>query len=200
MTIEVLEPWATEHNDFLVRFLETSGEGVHHVTFKVDDVEAELERLRSHGIEPVAIDFRDPGWREMFIHPRDSHGTLIQIAQPGWKTLPMDRWLAGLPATEQHWGGQPWWDRAAMLDSDRSLDLVRMVIATPDVPGAAEFYGGLLGAAISPAGSSVDCRWDGGTIRVEPSEAGRASVARLEVTGAEWTEQTIAGTRFVAGS
>ncbi len=199
MTIELLEPWTVEHNDFLARFLDTSGEGVHHVTFKVADVEAELERLRGIGIEPVGIDFRDPEWREMFIHPRDSHGTVVQIAQAGWKPRPMEEWLAGLPDTEQHWGdGTPWWDRSVMVESGQTFDLVRLVIATPDLARAADFYGGLLGGALSDHDGVVDCRWPDGAIRLEPSGSPRPSVSRLEVAGPGWTEAVIGGVRFAS--
>lgn len=199
MTIEVLEPFGVEHNDFLERFLAAHGEGVHHVTFKVEDVEAELEHLRGLGFEPVGIDFRDPEWREMFIHPRDSHGTVVQIAQANWKPPPMDEWLAGLPGSEWYWGdGAAWWDRSAIRSADRSYQLARLVIGTPDVDAAADFYGGLLGAENVPVGSGMDCVWEDGTIRLESVTRGRASVVRLEVEGGEWEEKTVGGVRFAS--
>ncbi|MGH8976739.1 MAG: VOC family protein, partial [Acidimicrobiia bacterium] len=60
MSIELLEPWDTEHNDFLERFLTRNGEGPHHLTFKVDDLEATLLRLTEVGLTPVAVDLSQP--------------------------------------------------------------------------------------------------------------------------------------------
>ncbi|MDX1450328.1 MAG: VOC family protein, partial [Acidimicrobiia bacterium] len=135
MTVELLEPHQPENNDFLQRFVESTGGGVHHITFKTDDIVAERERLRSLGIEPVGVNFASRGWMEMFIHPKDAHGTVIQIAQSSWKPQAMDEWLAGLPDSvmifDQSETG-PWWDPEAVLTSDRVATLERVVIATPD--------------------------------------------------------------------
>jgi catechol 2,3-dioxygenase-like lactoylglutathione lyase family enzyme len=66
---------------FLARFLERRGEGLHHVTLRVSDIEAQIDRLRSGGIDPVMVDLRDQTWKEAFIHPRDARGVLIQLAE-----------------------------------------------------------------------------------------------------------------------
>jgi len=66
---------------FVSRFLDRRGEGVHHVTFKVEDLAAEVERLREGGEEPFGVSLADPHWKEAFLHPRDHHGVLIQLAQ-----------------------------------------------------------------------------------------------------------------------
>src|SRR5262249_19769599 len=42
MKVELLEPWAVESNDFLDRFLTRHGDGPHHLTYKVDDLDATL--------------------------------------------------------------------------------------------------------------------------------------------------------------
>ena len=49
MIIEILEPFAVEQSDFLERFLQARGEGVHHLTLKSTDLRAELERLLAAG-------------------------------------------------------------------------------------------------------------------------------------------------------
>lgn len=82
MRLEALEPLEAPVDDFLARFLEHSGEGLHHFTFKVQDLEARIARLRSLGLEPVKIDLSDPNWRECFLHPRLGLGAVIQLAQP----------------------------------------------------------------------------------------------------------------------
>jgi len=76
--VELLEPLG---EGFLTRFLDSRGEGLHHVTFKTDDIEAAIERLREQGYELVDVNLSDPNWKEAFLRPSMSHGTLIQIAQ-----------------------------------------------------------------------------------------------------------------------
>lgn len=77
--IELVTP--TTKDGFVQRFLDRRGEGVHHVTLKVPDIARAIEHIRSTGVEPVRISIEAPSWKEAFIHPRDAHGVLIQIAQ-----------------------------------------------------------------------------------------------------------------------
>jgi methylmalonyl-CoA/ethylmalonyl-CoA epimerase len=76
--VELLEPLG---DGFLSRFLERRGEGLHHVTFKTDDIEAAIARLTGEGYELVDVNLDDPSWQEAFLRPSKSHGTLIQVAQ-----------------------------------------------------------------------------------------------------------------------
>jgi methylmalonyl-CoA/ethylmalonyl-CoA epimerase len=76
--VELLEPLG---EGFLTRFLESRGEGLHHVTFKTDDILAAIDHLRGLGFELVDMSLDDPHWKEAFMRPSKSHGTLIQIAQ-----------------------------------------------------------------------------------------------------------------------
>jgi methylmalonyl-CoA epimerase len=78
MKVELLEPIGD--GGFLARFLERRGEGVHHLTFKVTDIERRLDHLRSVGIEPVQV-VLEGRWKEGFIHPRQAHGVLIQFLE-----------------------------------------------------------------------------------------------------------------------
>jgi len=64
-----------------VKFLASNGEGVHHVTFKVTDITAAIERARSLGLSVVGIDLEDASWKEAFIHPKSANGVLMQIAE-----------------------------------------------------------------------------------------------------------------------
>ena len=81
--LEALEPLPNAEDDFLARFLTANGEGPHHFTFKVPDIQAKIDQLRLLGIEPVKIDLSDPGWQEAFLHPRLGLGVVIQLAQQG---------------------------------------------------------------------------------------------------------------------
>jgi methylmalonyl-CoA/ethylmalonyl-CoA epimerase len=77
--IELVTPIGTD--GFLQRFLDRRGEGVHHVTLKVPDIHAAIAHLRARGIDPVGVQTKGRRWKEAFIHPRDAHGVLFQIAQ-----------------------------------------------------------------------------------------------------------------------
>ena len=76
--VELLEP---KGDGFLARFLEKRGEGLHHVTFKTDDIEAAIAQVEARGYQLVDVDLSNPGWKEAFLRPSGAHGTLIQIAQ-----------------------------------------------------------------------------------------------------------------------
>jgi methylmalonyl-CoA/ethylmalonyl-CoA epimerase len=65
-TVELLEPLA---EGFLTRFLERHGEGLHHVTFKTDDIRAAMTEVESRGYELVDVNLDNPRWREAFLRP-----------------------------------------------------------------------------------------------------------------------------------
>ena len=76
--VELLEPLG---EGFLSRFLDKRGEGLHHITFKTDDIHAAIAHLEGLGMELVDKSLEDPHWKEAFLRPSKSHGTLIQVAQ-----------------------------------------------------------------------------------------------------------------------
>ena len=76
--VELLEPIG---EGFLSKLLASRGEGLHHVTFKTDDIESAIEHLRDLGFELVDVSISDPHWKEAFLRPSKAHGTLVQIAQ-----------------------------------------------------------------------------------------------------------------------
>jgi methylmalonyl-CoA/ethylmalonyl-CoA epimerase len=76
--IEILEPLG---EGFLSKFLDRHGEGLHHVTFKTDDLEAAIAQVEAQGYELVDIDLESEHWKEAFLRPSKAHGTLIQLAQ-----------------------------------------------------------------------------------------------------------------------
>jgi len=78
--IEVIAPDGPP-GGFLHRFLDARGPAPHHVTFKVPDIHAALERARGLGYEPVGFDDRGPGWIEAFLHPKQAQGIVVQLAQ-----------------------------------------------------------------------------------------------------------------------
>jgi methylmalonyl-CoA/ethylmalonyl-CoA epimerase len=77
--LELLEPDGPP-DGFLHRFLEQRGPGVHHVTFKVPEIRAAMERAGSFGYRVVGFnDFGD--WKEAFLHPKQAQGIVVQLAQ-----------------------------------------------------------------------------------------------------------------------
>src|SRR6202161_1763658 len=81
--IELLTPTGGPDAAFLDRFLTARGAGPHHFNFLVTDIEDTLARIRASGIEPVGVNLATPDWKEAFLHPRDAHGIVIQVAQQG---------------------------------------------------------------------------------------------------------------------
>ncbi|MCA9821580.1 MAG: methylmalonyl-CoA epimerase [Dehalococcoidia bacterium] len=79
--VELLEP--TRDDTGVARFLETRGEGMHHLCFESDDVAKELETAASRGIELIDQSPR-PGLAGMigFLHPKSNHGVLVEFATP----------------------------------------------------------------------------------------------------------------------
>jgi methylmalonyl-CoA/ethylmalonyl-CoA epimerase len=81
--IELLTPTEGPHAAFLERFLAAHGAGPHHFNFLVTDITEVLARIRAFGLEPVGVNLASPYWKEAFLHPRDAHGIVIQVAQQG---------------------------------------------------------------------------------------------------------------------
>ena len=79
--IELLEPIASGTG--VARFLENHGAGLHHLCFETDDVHHELETAKARGIAVIDQQPRQ-GLAGLicFLHPRSSHGVLIEYAQP----------------------------------------------------------------------------------------------------------------------
>jgi len=85
--LEMIEPLDTSDSaNFLVRFLKANGEGIHHVTLKVTDIELAVERAVGLGLRVVGSDFTNEDWKEAFIHPKSASGVLVQIAE--WTDSP----------------------------------------------------------------------------------------------------------------
>lgn len=77
--VELLEPL---HRDgFLYRFLTRRGEGLHHMTMYVRDLADAIEKVTTAGYAPVDVNLTHDAWKEAFLHPRDTSGVLIQLAQ-----------------------------------------------------------------------------------------------------------------------
>jgi methylmalonyl-CoA/ethylmalonyl-CoA epimerase len=91
--VELVEP--TDPSTGVARFLESRGEGFHHVCFEVADIAAELDRLAGEGVELIdAAPRRGAEGPVAFIHPRSCHGVLVELIEapggPAWAALGYD--------------------------------------------------------------------------------------------------------------
>jgi methylmalonyl-CoA/ethylmalonyl-CoA epimerase len=79
--LELLEPLSEDSP--VGRFIERRGEGIHHICFRVTNLEWHLENLKSQGYRlvnevPVA---GAQGFRVAFLHPADGNGVLIELSE-----------------------------------------------------------------------------------------------------------------------
>jgi methylmalonyl-CoA/ethylmalonyl-CoA epimerase len=77
---------ATDRSSPIARFIEKRGEGVHHISFQVDNLETELARLRGKGFEVLEGYPRAgaDGCRVAFLHPKTTNGILVELSEkPG---------------------------------------------------------------------------------------------------------------------
>lgn len=81
MRLETLRPHRVEENDFLDRFLRASGPGPHHMTFRVPEIHAAIEKVEAAGFPILYQRTEDAGWREAFLHPKVACGTVVQLAE-----------------------------------------------------------------------------------------------------------------------
>ena len=94
--IEVLEPRGDD--GFLHRFLAARGPGIHHVTFKVDDLRRTCDRAEALGYGIVGYNDANRYWKEAFLHPKDALGTVVQLAQASGKGPTRGKWRTAPPA------------------------------------------------------------------------------------------------------
>ena len=81
LNLELLEPTQSDSN--IAKFIETRGEGIHHLAIEVDDIRSTLDRIKEKGVklinpEPV------PGAHSTmvaFLHPKATHGVLMELVQ-----------------------------------------------------------------------------------------------------------------------
>ncbi|TAK36391.1 MAG: methylmalonyl-CoA epimerase [Chloroflexota bacterium] len=78
--IELLEP--TGPSTAVAGFLEKRGEGLHHICFEVDDIDATIADLKGKGVPLLSNEARQGAdGRIVFIHPKAGHGVLIELLE-----------------------------------------------------------------------------------------------------------------------
>lgn len=79
--VELLEPTATDSP--IAHFLDKQGEGIHHIAFRVENLDQALAELKKKGIRLID---QTPRWgaggaRIIFIHPKATGGVLIELTE-----------------------------------------------------------------------------------------------------------------------
>lgn len=79
--IELLE--ATNPDSAIAKFIEKKGEGIHHIAFEVQDIYAEMERLKKEGFTLLNEQPKKGADNKLicFLHPKSSNGVLIELCQ-----------------------------------------------------------------------------------------------------------------------
>ncbi|XHR92065.1 methylmalonyl-CoA epimerase [Mucilaginibacter sp. UC70_90] len=79
--IELLE--ALNDNSAIAKFIAKKGEGVHHIAFEVDDIEAEMKRLKAEGFVLLNDTPKQGADNKLvcFVHPKSANGVLVELCQ-----------------------------------------------------------------------------------------------------------------------
>ena len=79
--IELLE--ATSSESPIAKFIEKKGEGIHHLAYSVDDIHAEMKRLKEEGFELINQAPKEGADNKLicFLHPKSTNGILVELCQ-----------------------------------------------------------------------------------------------------------------------
>jgi len=81
--VELLE--STADDGPISKFIEKKGQGVHHIAFRVDDIESALAELKEKGVQLIDETPRigAGGAKIAFLHPKATGGVLVELCQRG---------------------------------------------------------------------------------------------------------------------
>lgn len=79
--VELLE--STTDDGPIAKFIEKNGEGVQHIAFKVDDIEAAIEEMKAKGMQMIDEKPRygAGGAKIAFMHPKSTHRVLVELSE-----------------------------------------------------------------------------------------------------------------------
>lgn len=83
--IEVVNP--TSPDGGVGRYMESHGEGFHHMSIAVHDLKETIAYLESKNIRILAADFGTDSFRHCYLHPKDTFGALIQLFEESDQTI-----------------------------------------------------------------------------------------------------------------
>jgi methylmalonyl-CoA epimerase len=81
--LELLEP--ASENSPVAKFISKRGEGLHHVSLRVPDLSAVVEKLKKDGVRLVSNEIKvgAGGHRYVFVHPNSAGGVLLELVDAG---------------------------------------------------------------------------------------------------------------------
>ena len=79
--IELLE--SIDENGVIAKFIEKKGESLHHIAFEVENIESEMERLKSEGFILLNENPKKGADNKLvcFLHPKSTNGVLIELCE-----------------------------------------------------------------------------------------------------------------------
>ncbi|HEY8671139.1 MAG TPA: methylmalonyl-CoA epimerase [Terriglobales bacterium] len=79
--LELLEP--TADDSVIAKFLAARGEGLHHISLRVPDLEATFNKLKADGVRLVSNEIKigAGGHRYIFVHPSSAGGVLLELVE-----------------------------------------------------------------------------------------------------------------------
>lgn len=74
---------ATNPDSPIAKFIERRGEGIHHIAFAVEDIHAEVARLKAEGFKIINEEPRKGADNKLvvFVHPKSANGVLVELCQ-----------------------------------------------------------------------------------------------------------------------
>jgi len=83
--IELLQ--ATSPDSAIAKYLEKNKEGIHHIAFDVEDIMAEIDRLKAKGYTLIHESPKEGADNKIiaFMHPKSSNGVLVELCQDRFK-------------------------------------------------------------------------------------------------------------------
>ncbi len=69
------------------RYIARHGEGFHHISISVENLQQAMEYIQSKGIRILAPNVDNPNWKHCYLHPKDTCGALIQVFEENSWTL-----------------------------------------------------------------------------------------------------------------
>jgi methylmalonyl-CoA/ethylmalonyl-CoA epimerase len=153
MRLEFIAPGSVK-DGFMERFIATRGPGPHHLTFKVNSIQASLLKLQRIGIKALGEVSGHPMWREVFIHPKAAGtGTLLQLVEAD--EIAMEA-LNGYPAPD----GFP-------TSAPPNLNIAWVGLTVHSVSVAREIFVEILEGTVVDEGSSwIQISWGPGRVLV----------------------------------
>jgi methylmalonyl-CoA epimerase len=79
--LELLEP--TSNDSVIAKFIAKRGEGLHHISLRVPDLKAAVQKLKAEGTRLVSDEIKvgAGGHRYIFLHPSSTSGVLIELVE-----------------------------------------------------------------------------------------------------------------------